>query len=40
MKRSPQEHMDDLNRVTVADVTAAANTLTLHTTYFLRGECQ
>ena len=37
---TPEEYMDALNRVTLSDVTAAANTLKLHTTFFLRGECQ
>ena len=40
LKLTPEEYMDALNRVTLSDVTAAANTLTLHTTFFLRGECQ
>lgn len=37
---TPEAYLDKLNRVTLSDVTAAANTLTLHTTFFLRGECQ
>ena len=40
LKLTPEEYMDALNRVTLSDVIDAANTLTLHTTYFLRGECQ
>lgn len=40
LKLTPEEYMDELNRVTLADVTAAASTLQLHTTYFLKGECQ
>ena len=37
---TPEAYLDKLNRVTLSDVTAAANTLKLHTTFFLRGECQ
>ena len=37
---TPEAYMEKLNRVTLSDVTAAANTLKLHTTFFLRGECQ
>lgn len=37
---TPEAYMDALNQVTLSDVTAAANTLKLHTTFFLRGECQ
>ena len=37
---TPEAYMDALNQVTLSDVIAAANTLKLHTTFFLRGECQ
>lgn len=37
---TPQAYMDAVRRVTREDVVAAANSLTLHTTYFLRGESQ
>ena len=37
---TPEEYMDALNRVTRSELTAAASTLKLHTTFFLRGECQ
>ena len=37
---TPEAYLDALNQVTLSDVIAAANTLKLHTTFFLRGECQ
>lgn len=37
---TPQAYMDAVARVTKEDVVAAANTLTLHTTYFLKGGSQ
>ena len=35
--RSPQRYMAEIEAVTVEDVVAAANTVRLHTTYFLKG---
>lgn len=35
--RSPQQYMDEIRAVTMDSVVAAAETLALHTTYFLRG---
>lgn len=35
--RSPAQYMDQIRAVTMADVIAAAQTLRLHTTYFLKG---
>lgn len=37
---TPDGYMDAVRQVTPEDVVAAANTLTLHTTYFLKGESQ
>lgn len=35
--RSPQQYMDEICAVTLEDAVAAAKTVTLHTTYFLKG---
>lgn len=35
--RSPQQYMDEIRAVTMDSVIAAANTIRLHTTYFLKG---
>ena len=35
--RSPQQYMEEIEAVTVEDAVAAANTVRLHTTYFLKG---
>lgn len=40
MGMTPQQYMDALQNVTREQVVAAANTLQLHTTYFLKGGCQ
>ncbi len=40
LKLSPQAYMDAVRQVTLEDVVAAANTLTLHSTYFLKGGSQ
>ena len=37
---TPEAYMDAVRQVTLEDVVAAAGTLTLHTTYFLKGESQ
>ena len=37
---TPEEYMAAVENVTPEDVVAAANTLQLHTTYFLKGGCQ
>ena len=37
LKLSPADYMDAVRAVTLADVVAAANTLQMHTTYFLKG---
>lgn len=37
---TPQRYMDAVARVTREDVVSAANSLSLHTTYFLKGESQ
>ncbi len=37
LKLTPEGYMEAVRRVTAEDVVAAANTLTLHTTYFLKG---
>lgn len=37
---TPQSYMDAIEKVTLADVVSAANTLTLHSTYFLKGGSQ
>lgn len=36
---TPAEYMAAIRAVTLEDVVAAANTLRLHTTYFLKGDC-
>ena len=35
--RTPRRYMEEIEAVTVEDVVAAANTVKLHTTYFLKG---
>lgn len=40
LRLTPQDYMDAIRQVTHADVVDAANTLTLHTTYFLKGASQ
>jgi len=40
MGMTPETYMTAVKRVTLEDVVAAANTLRLHTTYFLKGESQ
>jgi len=40
MGMTPKEYMTAVKNVTLSDVVAAANTLKLHTTYFLKGENQ
>ena len=40
MGMTPAEYMEAVEKVTLEDVVAAANTLQLHTTYFLKGGCQ
>ena len=40
MKMTPEEYMKAVEAVTKEQVVAAANTLKLHTTYFLKGESQ
>lgn len=37
---TPQNYMDAICKVTRQEVVSAANSLTLHTTYFLKGGCQ
>lgn len=37
---TPEQHIEALSRVTKDDLVRAARTLQLHTTYFLRGECE
>ncbi len=37
MTMTPQVYMDAVEQVTLADIVAAANTLTLHSSYFLKG---
>lgn len=40
LNMTPETYMDAIGQVTRADVVSAANTLTLHTTYFLKGGSQ
>ena len=40
MKMTPEAYMAAIEAVTKEQVVAAANTLQLHSTYFLKGECQ
>ena len=40
IKMTPAEYMAAIEAVTLEDVVAAANSLQLHTTYFLKGGCQ
>ena len=40
MGMTPAVYMDAVEQVTLEQVVAAANTLQLHSTYFLKGECQ
>ena len=39
MGMTPEQYMDAVRSVTAEQVVAAANSLTLHTTYFLKGGC-
>ena len=40
MKLTPEEYMAAVETVTLEQVTAAANTVALHSTYFLKGVSQ
>ena len=40
MAMTPAEYMTAVENVTMEQVVSAAQTVTLHTTYFLKGECQ
>ncbi len=40
LKLTPQAYMEAVRRISLEDVVSAANSLTLHTTYFLKGESQ
>ena len=37
---TPERYMEAVEKVSLADVVAAAQTVTLHSTYFLKGESQ
>ncbi len=40
LNMTPERYMEAVEKVSVADVVAAARTVTLHSTYFLKGESQ
>ena len=40
LNMTPERYMEAVEKVSIADVTAAAQTVTLHSTYFLKGESQ
>ena len=40
LNMTPERYMEVVEKVSLADVVAAARTVTLHSTYFLKGESQ
>ena len=40
LNMTPERYMEAVEKVSLADVVAAAQTVTLHSTYFLKGESQ